>query len=217
MKQEEKARLFDESIEKLKDLLEVVRVEKRNITEEDIVNIFPEVKYSDDANMYIAISQGLSDVIAEYGWSDFGGISIDTIHDWLMKKMDVKNIPCEIGTQTKQSFNCEIEHIEHGKFYYCIKDYYAGGCKRASKGDVVQALRGMDMMSLGVKANEYFLPVNSIIENKIAWGEEDETALCDALWCCKQAKITAKNENDMGNIWYAENWLRSLKERMQGE
>lgn len=55
--------------------------------------------------------------------------------------------------------SCEIEHIEDGKYYYCIKDYYAGGNKRASKGDVIQAHRGMCMMGLGTNANEYFLPV----------------------------------------------------------
>ena len=51
--------------------------------------------------------------------------------------------------------------------------------------------------------------------SKQEWSEEDETALGDALWCCKQAASIAKDENDMGNIWYAENWLRSLKDRIQ--
>jgi len=46
------------------------------------------------------------------------------------------------------------------------------------------------------------------------WSEEDKTALGDALWCCKQAASIAKNENDMGNIWYAEKWLKSLEGRI---
>ena len=54
-------------------------------------------------------------------------------------------------------------------------------------------------------------------EQKPTWNEEDETALCDALWCCKQAASIAKDENDMGNIWYAEKWIKSLKDRMKGE
>lgn len=45
------------------------------------------------------------------------------------------------------------------------------------------------------------------------WSEDDEIALNDALWCCEQAASIAKDENDMGNVWYAENWLQSLKER----
>lgn len=60
----------------------------------------------------------------------------------------------------------------------------------------------------GAKENEKEIP-NS------AWSEEDEIALGDALWCCKKAVSLAKDENDMGNAWYAENWLKSLKDRVQ--
>lgn len=49
-----------------------------------------------------------------------------------------------------------------------------------------------------------------------AWSEDDEIGLADALWCCKQAASIAKDENDMGNAWYAENWLKSLKNRIGG-
>lgn len=52
---------------------------------------------------------------------------------------------------------------------------------------------------------------------KQEWSEEDEIGLGDALWCCKQARTIAKDENDMGNIWYAEKWLKSLKKRIKGE
>lgn len=51
------------------------------------------------------------------------------------------------------------------------------------------------------------------IEWKSAWSEEDEIALSDVLWCCNQAASIAKDENDMGTIWYAENWLKSIKNR----
>ena len=40
------------------------------------------------------------------------------------------------------------------------------------------------------------------------WSEEDETALSDLMWCIEQARKSAKNENDMGNIWFAENWVK---------
>ena len=49
-----------------------------------------------------------------------------------------------------------------------------------------------------------------------AWSEEDEVGLGDAMWAIEQAKTIAKNENDMGNLWYAETWLKSLKERIRG-
>lgn len=53
------------------------------------------------------------------------------------------------------------------------------------------------------------------IKQKPAWSEVDEIGLVDALWAIQQARTIAKEENDMGNIWYAENWLKSLKDRVQ--
>lgn len=55
------------------------------------------------------------------------------------------------------------------------------------------------------------------LEKKIEsteWSEEDEKGLGDALWCCKQAASITKDENDMGNVWYAETWIKSLKDRV---
>lgn len=56
---------------------------------------------------------------------------------------------------------------------------------------------------------------DGINSHKSAWSEEDETGLGDALWAIKQARTIAKDENDMGNLWYAENWLNSIKNRIQ--
>lgn len=52
---------------------------------------------------------------------------------------------------------------------------------------------------------------DAIAETQREWSEEDENGLGDALWCCKQAASIAKDENDMGNVWYAEHWLKSIK------
>ena len=62
----------------------------------------------------------------------------------------------KLGEQKSVPFKAE-----HGKYYYCIKDYFSGGKKQASKGDVVQALRGLPIMGLD-DASEFFLPVNDI-------------------------------------------------------
>ena len=50
---------------------------------------------------------------------------------------------------------------------------------------------------------------------KQEWSEEDEIGFRDAMWAIEQARTIAKDENDMGNIWYAENWLKSLEDRVQ--
>ena len=56
---------------------------------------------------------------------------------------------------------------------------------------------------------------NAINEQNPAWSEEDEIGFCDAMWAIEQARTIAKNENDMGNLWYAERWLKFLKSRVQ--
>ena len=50
-------------------------------------------------------------------------------------------------------------------------------------------------------------------EESVEWSEEDEIGLADALYCIEVASKNAKDENDMGNAWYAERWLKSLKDR----
>ena len=57
--------------------------------------------------------------------------------------------------------------------------------------------------------------LEKLSEQKSAWSEEDEAGLGDALWAVQQARTLAKDENDMGNLWYAEKWLNSLKSRLQ--
>lgn len=55
------------------------------------------------------------------------------------------------------------------------------------------------------------------LSKKLAWNAEDEVGLGDTLWALEQARTIAKDENDMGNLWYAEGWLKSLKERAQSQ
>ena len=51
--------------------------------------------------------------------------------------------------------NENVVKIEHGRWYVCIKDYYAGGNLQAKRGSVVEAKRGMFMMGLK-DASAYF-------------------------------------------------------------
>lgn len=65
--------------------------------------------------------------------------------------------------------------IESDKFYFCIKDYFAGGCCRSKKGDIVLAKNGMNMMGLSPKeASEYFIPINPFKEHVVVdWFEKE--------------------------------------------
>lgn len=51
-------------------------------------------------------------------------------------------------------------------------------------------------------------------KKSVEWSRDDEVGLGDALWAIKQASTIAKDKNDMSNLWYAEKWLKSLKQRI---
>ena len=100
----------------------------------------------------------------------------------------------------------ELKKIEHDvqltEFEEAVKDLM---------NDYREAIGDNDATVEEVKEHAAYML--SLIHQNPAWSEEDETALCDALWCCKQAASIAKDENDMGNVWYAERWLKSFKDR----
>ena len=67
---------------------------------------------------------------------------------------------------------------------------------------------------LNSEQQKFIKSLKGRVQPKQEWSEKDEVALDDALWCCRQAASIAKDENDMGNVWYAENWLKSIKDRV---
>lgn len=80
MTEKEKAKAYDEAIERAKELY------GNGITEE----IFPELKESKDKKIMEAILNGLIDCrdAPDLGWSNFGGIHIDDCIDWLKKQCE---------------------------------------------------------------------------------------------------------------------------------
>lgn len=50
-------------------------------------------------------------------------------------------------------------------------------------------------------------------KQKVLTTEEDLQGKEDVLWCIKQAKKYAKNENEMGTCWFAEKWLEKQGEQ----
>lgn len=77
----------------------------------------------------------------------------------------------EWDSEKKELQRIKFNKAEHVKYYFCIKDYFSGGKKIASKGDVVQALRGLPIMGLE-DISEHFMPVNNVYSHD--WSEDDE-------------------------------------------
>ena len=126
---------------------------RRQLLNEALETLIPELKESESKSEDEKIRKALISILK----SDFDkdttiyGISVGDIIAWLEKQGEQKPAPFK---------------AEHGKYYYCIKDYFSGGKKQASKGDVVQALRGLPIMGLD-DASEFFLPVNDMQLNKL--------------------------------------------------
>ena len=152
--------------------------------------IFPELKESEDEKIR-------KEIISALKYANHKGVYNKHLV-WLEKQDEQK------PTQEIESFEAE-----HGKYYYCIKDYFCGGKKQASKGDVVQALRGLPIMGLK-DASEYFLPLNSI-EKKSAWSEDDEIGWTNTMIMIKEV---ASNHYTKDSIKLVIDWLESIKKRI---
>ena len=127
--------------------------------------IFPELKESEDEK----IRKEIIKLVKFFYGSSLAykhTISRDKMLAWLEKQgeMNIQN-------------NNPLK-IEPDKFYFCIKDYFAGGCCRSKKGDVVLAKNGMNMMGLSPEqASEYFIPINPFKEKAVAWFEKQSDKL----------------------------------------
>lgn len=168
---------YKEKYEKAYKLLEQIH-DGGIVSKIDIENTFPELKKKSVINM-------LKIAIKNTAWLD---CDKNKCLSWLEKQSEQNSTDsyckdnckgfqetgkcfadgeCKAKREAEQKSTQEIEpfEVEHGKYYYCIKDYFSGGRKQASKGDVVQALRGLPIMGLK-DANEYFLPVNNIYSTR---------------------------------------------------
>lgn len=75
----------------------------------------------------------------------------------------------------------------------------------------------LSKMTDGIIENYTPIPLRDFIahlekqkeQKPVEWSEEDETGYMDLMWCIEVARKSAKDENDMGNVLYAEHWLKT--------
>ena len=91
MTQEEKARRYDETLEQLKGLIEGIREDKRTIMEEDIIDIFYELKESEDEKVRRAILNYLTKMWGN-SQDDVCGVNVEDAIAWLEKQKSVGEI-----------------------------------------------------------------------------------------------------------------------------
>ena len=165
-----------------------------------------------DDEILQAISIGLTDVVEDAGWSDFGGIPIEEIQSWLEKQIEKKEI-----NPTLQ----EKSRMDDAFTKMMLKPQVDGfDAKLAeSENEKIRKALVCGMNALKAQRKETFagIPINDCIvwlekqTSKPKWTEEDDYN----VQCC-----IAKAESDIadGNLGRNKeliDWLKSIKERME--
>jgi len=113
------------------------------------------------------------------------------------------------------------EYKDKTIFFHCFLccDFVQGGYMPIGSVELMYPLQKTHykrffekMDEAGYQWNAEELKVEKI-ERKQEWSEEDEAGLSDVLWAIEQARTIAKDENDMGNLWCAEKFAKSIKDR----
>ena len=123
MNVEEKAKRYEESLERLKGLIEVTREDKCAIMEEDLINIFPELKESEDEKIKKELIFYLGDMPEDTELRN--GVTNRDVLAWLEKQSE-KPIWSE---EDERLYKLSVENLtelmhrfgeEHGKVGDCI-------------------------------------------------------------------------------------------------
>ena len=130
----------------------------------------------------------------------------DKIHQYISNhfvadkivKTDMNSIVHAMEEGVRIGQEKEPFEIEKNRWYVCIKDFYAGGKKQCSKGDLVLAKGGMYMMGIdGERAAEHFFPVN----DNAGWTEYDEKMLKRCVALVRGCEIDFCNGDDNDSEW----------------
>ena len=194
---EQKAKLYDEVVERAKKWYNAPNIDKIPTFGNKIIeDIFPEFYESEDEKIRKELIRAFKSFNSIKVWN---GIEHTNILAWLEKQGQSKK------TSIWKHWKNGIAGNGEGKLTFLIKSgptYSLSSCL-SFECDYIE-LSELDNLMLEKQSKQ-----------KPSWSKEDEIAFLDALWCCKKAASIAKDENEMGTVWYAERWLKSLKERSQ--
>jgi len=231
MTQEEKARAYDEALEKAEMYYDNAKVAGDYSAVARYENIFPELIESEDERIRKGLCEFIHDTLNDE--MDNYNITKQDALAWLEKQKEQKpdddirrvpfaslNPPPKIPEQTP----AECLKVERDGWYVCIKDYYCGGKKRSSVGDLVQAKGGMHIM--GEKdISEWFRRAyyeevrdafgpntdTNIPEKSAEWSEEDEEMLKDIIRDIEWERRNTTIDKDIRAYDMELSWLKSLR------
>lgn len=117
--------------------------------------------------------------------------------DHVLYEDDIKDIFKELQ-ETEEERNERIRQA----IIDCMKSYTSGYTLLTDDISVKEAIGWLEKQSEQAKTNEE--------QAQYEWTKEDETGFIDAIWCINKVAKIAKDENEMGNCWTAEKWIKSL-------
>ena len=212
---EEKAKAYDEALERARIWKDKsgMPADKQGILDD----IFPELKESEDEKIRKELTKHLKEGVEGYmpagdssdyrrwlDWLEKQGKSSDQIHYW-----------------TEEEIEPIISDYLRGAEHYggmiarlrCLKPKSLE--KQAQKSTI--EMKSAEE-SLGIDSDTYNEIVDECIygEQKPAWSEEDEKRLSDAIFFVREYQIPTRDKRLLNAAKEAEEWLKSLKERVGG-
>ena len=193
MTTEEKAKAYDKAIERA----------KQHCADYVVETIFSELKESEGERIRKDIISFVEQAID----AGYGIISKERKEKWIawLKKQGEQNLVNtdldELVIQLEETIGTSPHSRETIKDFFKMAVQKYMNCLKIANGEI------------GSLVEENYRLKEKQGKQMPAWSEEDEVGLGDAMWAIEQARTIAKDENDMGNLWYAEHWLKTLKER----
>lgn len=193
MTQEEKAMAYDKAIEKIKYVM--VHGVSPVLNKEDIEDIFPELKESEDERIRKAIIDFFKSVADN---TTYSLVPKKDILAWLEKHKPVEHLELKAGRWyiCHRAFCCRADHltVQEGERFMCEKD------------DVVKGFVIKD-------AEKYFKECNAPAP-EAKWSEEDESKVEDIVYFLNTAKTHYASTEAIDDCV---EWLKSLKQRLEGQ
>ena len=196
---------------KYKDALEWARKVmqgKVGFVLDDVLEKFPELKESEDERIIKSLKDCFEWLRDDARWTDVYGSSFESVFAWLKKQGEQKSIDDLTQQEAMDIAVAKCFEQEERKPILDIEIPF--GAKDSELQEASYHIP--EGFHTEIEGNKVVIKKT---EQKPAWSEEDENGLADAIWAIKQARTIAKDENDMGNLWYAERWLKSLRPKKQ--
>ena len=228
-------KLYEEALKRAKAVFNVAA--NQGETQAAIEVIFPVLAESEDERMMREIIQYIREQGKKPTGLPNGSVAVADMLAWLEKQKEpetasASTIPSQWEEKQKEQKPAECLKAERDGWYMCIKDYYRGGKKQCSIGDLVQAKGGMYMMA-EEDISEWFRKAyyeevrnafepntdTSIPEKPAEWSEDDEKTISDA--CCWIAEYAGylmdKNYGKASMLMGLTDKLKSLRPQPKQE